>query len=328
MQLDDLYRQTRTNRAVAVAQRLYCTVCGSALVDGGCSIHGGSYSDSASAAIEPAAPSLVASPKDRRRWPYAIVIATAVALSTTVGTFGWITGTNARDDVRELREHVAVMARDARAVNAETATVARSLSIRIGTLESVARHHRTPADLARAARPSVFTVETDYALGSAWVATSNNGHSQLITNFHVIAEVYRTGGRDVHVRHGDALYTATVTRVNPVDDLAILSVDVRLPALDVQPKEPAPGDPVLVVGSPLGLSDSVSSGIVSAVRTEGGVRYIQFTAPISPGNSGGPVLDADGEVIGVSVAKAVAPGAEGLSFGVPSARVCADFPVC
>jgi putative serine protease PepD len=72
----------------------------------------------------------------------------------------------------------------------------------------------------------------------------------------------------------------------------------------------------------------VSSGIVSAVRTEDGVRYIQFTAPISPGNSGGPVLDAHGKVIGISVAKAIGDGAEGLSFAIPAAVLCSSFDVC
>jgi putative serine protease PepD len=174
----------------------------------------------------------------------------------------------------------------------------------------------------------VFTVLTDDALGSAWVAKSSSTSAQLITNFHVIADVYVNGGRTVRVKHGDATYQATITATSAADDLAVLRVGVALPALAVQPKEPVPGATVLVVGSPLGLADSVSSGIVSALRTEDGVRYVQFTAPISPGNSGGPVLDEHGRVIAVSVAKAVADGAEGLSFGVPAARVCADFDVC
>jgi putative serine protease PepD len=67
---------------------------------------------------------------------------------------------------------------------------------------------------------------------------------------------------------------------------------------------------------------------VSALRVEDGVHYIQFSAPISPGNSGGPVLDAGGRVIGVSVSKAVATGAEGLSFATPVAEVCSDLGVC
>ena len=63
-------------------------------------------------------------------------------------------------------------------------------------------------------------------------------------------------------------------------------------------------------------------------RTEDGVDYLQFSAPISPGNSGGPVVDTKGRVVGVSVAKAVSEGAEGLSFAIPVNQVCVHLEVC
>ena len=67
---------------------------------------------------------------------------------------------------------------------------------------------------------------------------------------------------------------------------------------------------------------------MSAFRKFAGVRYLQFTAAISPGNSGGPVVDATGSVIGVAEMKIVGDNAEGLSFAIPSETVCADFSVC
>ncbi len=87
---------------------------------------------------------------------------------------------------------------------------------------------------------------------------------------------------------------------------------------------PKVGDPVLAIGSPLGLAGSASSGIVSDVRP----GPLQFSAPVSPGNSGGPVVDRRGHVLGVATAKLVGNGAEGLSFAVPVDAVCAALEVC
>ena len=91
---------------------------------------------------------------------------------------------------------------------------------------------------------------------------------------------------------------------------------------------PAVGDPVLAVGAPLGLAGSVTSGLVSAFRTEDGVEYMQFDAPISPGNSGGPIVDADGQVVGVAVGKYVGGGAEGLGFAIPTDVLCRRIDTC
>lgn len=86
-------------------------------------------------------------------------------------------------------------------------------------------------------------------------------------------------------------------------DLALLRVSGRAPSLGLS-RGPAPvvGDSVYVIGNPLGLEGTFSEGIVSGVRATGTDSLIQMTAPISPGSSGGPVMDAAGEVIGVAVA--------------------------
>ena len=81
---------------------------------------------------------------------------------------------------------------------------------------------------------------------------------------------------------------------------------------------PDVGTAVLVFGSPEGLEGTVTTGIVSAIRD----GFIQFSAPVSPGNSGGPVVDYLGHVIGMTESKIVDQGAEGLSFAIPSSRVC------
>jgi trypsin-like peptidase len=86
-------------------------------------------------------------------------------------------------------------------------------------------------------------------------------------------------------------------------DLALLKVSGGAPSLGLS-RGPAPavGDNVYVIGNPLGLEGTFSEGIVSGVRATGTDSLIQMTAPISPGSSGGPVMDAAGEVIGVAVA--------------------------
>ena len=85
------------------------------------------------------------------------------------------------------------------------------------------------------------------------------------------------------------------------------------------------GDPVVVFGTPLGLSDTVTTGVVSAYRTEEGTDFVQFSAPVSPGSSGGPVVDHDSAVLGVTTSKITEQNSEGLSFAVTSDEICRAF---
>jgi hypothetical protein len=85
----------------------------------------------------------------------------------------------------------------------------------------------------------------------------------------------------------------------------------------------AAGQDVVVLGSPQGLEGTVSTGIIGGLRTIGGVRYLQITAPISPGSSGGPVFNAQGRVIGISTATS-AKG-QNLNFALP-ANLLRDVP--
>lgn len=85
-------------------------------------------------------------------------------------------------------------------------------------------------------------------------------------------------------------------------DLALVEVSVAAPSLHLSDVPmPVVGDSVYVIGNPLGLEGTFSQGIVSGIRTTGTGSLIQMTAPISPGSSGGPVLDGVGDVVGVSV---------------------------
>ncbi len=124
----------------------------------------------------------------------------------------------------------------------------------------------------------------------------------ILTNHHVAA-----GGRfySVRIEEDDKVYTTDeVIKYNSVLDLAILRIDRKLHPIPVYAGEKGlvRGQKVVAIGSPLGLFNSVSDGIISGFRNVDGVAMIQFTAPISHGSSGGAVLNMYGEVIGISTA--------------------------
>ena len=192
------------------------------------------------------------------------------------------------------------------------------------------RFDETPDDsaVARTAGRSVVTVVTSAGSGSGFAIGDDDGATQLVTNFHVVAADYTAGRRTVTVSRGHSRWQGRVVEVSPGNDLAVIELHHHLPSLAVAGSRSDVGDAVLVLGSPLGLGGTVTSGIVSAYRDDFDVDYLQFSAPISPGNSGGPVLDERGRVVGVAVAKMVMTGAEGIGFAIPASRLCIALSVC
>ncbi|MEG3635839.1 S1C family serine protease [Micromonospora palythoicola] len=162
------------------------------------------------------------------------------------------------------------------------------------------------------------------ASGSGFLI-DDRGH--VVTNNHVVA-----GGGTIQVigRDGRRLSARLVGR-DPGTDIAVLRVD---PGNGLRPLPLASagrtrvGEPVLAVGSPLGLSGTVTAGIVSAldrpVRLGGGARQpaVQTDASINPGNSGGPLVNGRGEVVGVNTAIATLEGSGniGIGFAIPVER--------
>ena len=124
----------------------------------------------------------------------------------------------------------------------------------------------------------------------------------ILTNFHVVKRGVIFA---VRIEDDDEVYlTSEVIKYNPQLDLAVLRIDRLLNPLPVYDgrKKLARGQRVVAIGSPLGLFNSVSDGIISGFRKIKDVDMIQFTAPISNGSSGGAVLNMYGEVIGISTA--------------------------
>lgn len=137
----------------------------------------------------------------------------------------------------------------------------------------------------------------------------------VATNYHVIEGA--SGGFVKLIDSKAKHEIAGVVALSEKYDLAILSVpDLSAPLLQLGDfSTVAVGDSVFVVGNPRGLEGTFSQGIVSAIREFGDDRLLQITAPISPGSSGGPVLDSRGSVIGVSVATYL--GGQNLNFAIP-----------
>ena len=159
--------------------------------------------------------------------------------------------------------------------------------------------------------PSVVTIETSVGTGSGFFVAPG----VVLTNRHVI-----DGGSSIRVRFSNGRTTSAFVSSTATDaDLALVRVDsapatlkpVTLGSL----KNVQVGQDVLVVGSALGvLQNTVTRGIVSAVRTVGGLTYVQTDAAINPGNSGGPLIVGGGQVIAIATAR-LAPG-ESLGFAI------------
>lgn len=174
-------------------------------------------------------------------------------------------------------------------------------------------------------RPSVVTVLVDGGTGSGVVYRADG---LILTNEHVVR-----GHQDVEIQFADGQQVAgKVTAVDVVTDVALVQAERNgLPPVSFDTALPAVGSLAVVIGSPLGFESTVTAGIISGLHREipgsasqgqSLVDLIQTDAPISPGNSGGAVVDVDGEVIGISEAY-IPPqaGAVSLGFAIPSATV-------
>jgi S1-C subfamily serine protease len=162
---------------------------------------------------------------------------------------------------------------------------------------------------------AVVAIETAGSRGTGFFVTPD----LLVTNAHVVG-----GHSYVTVRlAGGQTTQGRVERLSADLDIATVRATARPESMQIlqlgSAGEVRPGQEVLAIGSPLGLQNTVTRGIVSALRTAGGVQLIQTDAAINPGNSGGPLLDRDGRVIGITTLKMVA-GAESLGFAVAIAH--------
>lgn len=186
--------------------------------------------------------------------------------------------------------------------------------------------------VAERAAPFVFTVAIGDRGGTAFAMFRDGDSTVLVTSDHVVRDADGTVAKDIVLVRDDRAFDARVIASDERDDVALVRLaddagadldrDDLLRSAWEKDADPDEGSPVLAYGSPLGLSDSKSQGIVSALREDG---VIQFDAPVNPGNSGGPLLDRDGDVVGVVTAELVGESptrATGLSFALDIAGAC------
>ncbi len=191
------------------------------------------------------------------------------------------------------------------------ATVVLAVSTAIGQSGDIAKQ------IYSSSQDSVFLVYLNdssgspSALGSAFLVAPR----LLITNAHV-AEA----GKPV-LAVGPVRIPLKILRTDEKNDLAILSVDVDLTSkpLSLAKTELSPGEQIFAIGNPEGLEKTISQGIVSGLRKRDDRNLIQITCPISHGSSGGPILNAKGEVVGVAVG--MLEDGQNLNFAVPVAYV-------
>jgi S1-C subfamily serine protease len=174
------------------------------------------------------------------------------------------------------------------------------------------------ADLVAAAAPSVVGIEVGRGQGSG-VVLAQDGF--VLTNAHVAA-----GGGPLRVRlSGERVVRAELVGSDARTDLAVVRASATdLPPLALAERRLRVGEVVVAIGNPLGFERSVSLGVVSALhrnlaapRGEILEGLVQTDAAVNPGNSGGPLLDTSGAVVGVTTA--MLPWARGIGFAVPAA---------
>jgi serine protease Do len=176
-------------------------------------------------------------------------------------------------------------------------------------------------------RPSVVVITSAgregsrQGLGTGFVIDKSG---LIATNLHVIGEARPIS---VQTADGKSLTVKSIYASDRALDLAILQVEEReLSALDLSGEKVADGEAVVVVGNPQGLKHSVVSGVISGTREIDGRNMLQLAIPVEPGNSGGPVVDMQGRVLGVVTMKSAVTENLGFAVSVSDLKTLRDKP--
>ncbi len=173
---------------------------------------------------------------------------------------------------------------------------------------------QTPARAAENQIPmvvrSTVVIDTADGTGAGFFIAKN----KVLTAAHVVA-----GSKTVTVRLGQVSTLGTVEQSDPGRDLAVIVVTIDAAPLMFVTETPDAGSSAFAVGNPLGGGITVSRGVISGTRLVDGQTDVQTDAAVNPGNSGGPLVTADGKVIGVVVSKI--RDAAGIALAVPASTV-------
>jgi S1-C subfamily serine protease len=175
-----------------------------------------------------------------------------------------------------------------------------------------------PPALYKKLSTSVFKLEVKRVDGVAQGSAVAISSSELITNCHIVQ-----GALELTLRQGKQSWPARVLRADPASDRCTVTAnDVRFSAVSGVRSYDAieVGEAVYTLGSPVGLELTLSSGLISGRREHDGRKYLQTTAPISPGSSGGGLFDARGNLLGITTLALVGRERlnQSLNFAIPA----------
>jgi len=189
--------------------------------------------------------------------------------------------------------------------------------LQLATIHKKARIKLAVSDIASRTSAAAVSIKTkdkegkELGMGSGFIIS---GDGIIATNFHVLESAYQA-----EVKVGESQFKeAYLIKGSQNLDIALLKIDAKnLSALPIGNSDSLVGGQFIVVlGNPWGFERSVSSGIISGIRSKGDIKLLQMTAPVSPGSSGGPVINEYGEVIGITTIASFFL-AQNLNFAIP-----------
>ncbi|MCW2925248.1 MAG: peptidase and chymotrypsin/Hap [Thermoleophilia bacterium] len=255
----------------------------------------------------------VGAERRRRRWrPWWTVALLVLALAAIAALVAVLV--QQRHEVRDLRAQAKSTQREVRGTKGDVQDVDRKVDEVGGDVDALTIDvEKITSDV----EGSVFVLERGRISGTGYaVAKDPDGGTLLATNAHVAG----ASKGAIRVIQGDRELDGTVVSSDATADVAMVHVDEDVDLLRAGDGV-AVGDPVMAYGTPLGLADTVTQGVVSAVRSQ----FIQTDAQVNPGNSGGPLFDRAGHVVGTVTAEAALSEdstGTGLSIALPVSLWC------
>ena len=227
---------------------------------------------------------------------------------------------NRRADVARLETQLRAVENQLTGARRQDTDLARKIR---GVNRRALKAKLARTSLAARIKRSTFTLSVSLDEGTAFVAWTKGRNSYLLTAEHAVYRTVARGDRKARLHQGRKVWEGKVVRTDPSHDLALIRVPHRIAPPLWQSgayTPPLVGDELLLVGSPLGYEGSVTSGVVSRVA----FTEIQTDVAAYPGVSGGPAVDAEGDVVGV-----LSSGeGENLNFAVPINLACSRLRVC
>ena len=263
---------------------------------------------------------------------------TLVAVTLVVGLFvGGILGYSVTlQEINRLQNQVSGLQGQISHLQPENVTYTENITYTVGDNTSLSNLYEETKDSVVViqgvvSQSTIFGTQYGQVQGSGFVYDLE-GRMVVVTNFHVV-----DGAENITVTFSDGnAYAATVLGSDAYADLAALSTEA--PENELKPLQIASsstlkvGDPVVAIGNPFGLAGSMTVGIVSQLgrtineSTTGGfsiANIIQTSVPINPGNSGGPLLNYQGQVVGITTA--IVANSQGLGFAIPSNTILREI---